>query len=106
MGRAKSKDLHGSAPDQASTVLLIIDMFNELNFPEGKDLLQFALPVAANIAQLKSTLKKQNIPVIYANDNFARWRSDRQQIIDRCLRPACLGKALAEALLPDGDDYF
>ena len=33
---AKNDDLHGNAPDKAATVLLLIDVINDLEF-EGND---------------------------------------------------------------------
>ena len=30
-----SKDLHGSAPDKSGAALLLIDVINDFDFPEG-----------------------------------------------------------------------
>lgn len=56
--------------------LLLIDMMNDLDFPAGDELLTSAIPVAHQIALLKLQARDQNVPVIYVNDNFGRWRSD------------------------------
>jgi nicotinamidase-related amidase len=48
-----SHDLHGSAPDKSETVLLLIDVINDFDFPEGEQLLRLALPVGHKIAELK-----------------------------------------------------
>lgn len=32
---AKNEDLHGSAPDKSDVALLLIDVINDLDFPEG-----------------------------------------------------------------------
>jgi len=37
---AKNDDLHGSAPDKSETVLLIVDVINDLDFPEANQLLR------------------------------------------------------------------
>ncbi len=63
-------DLHGSAPDKADTALLLIDVINDLDFPEGKQLLHFALPMAERIAAVKRHARAQRIPTVYVNDNF------------------------------------
>jgi hypothetical protein len=39
-------DLHGNAPKQAPVALLLIDVINNLAFPDGKALLKQALPSA------------------------------------------------------------
>jgi nicotinamidase-related amidase len=44
--------------------------------------------------------------VVYANDNFGRWRSDLSAVIERCQEPGCKGGPLVESLRPDKDDYF
>ena len=41
-----NQDLHGNAPDKAEVALLLIDVINDLEFPEGDQLLRHALPMA------------------------------------------------------------
>jgi nicotinamidase-related amidase len=102
----KNQDLHGSAPDKSDIALLIIDMINDLDFPEGKQLLAHALPAARQIAALKQRAKAAGVPVIYVNDNFGRWRSDFRAQVEHCLHDGVAGQPLAELLRPDEDDYF
>jgi nicotinamidase-related amidase len=103
---AKNPDLHGSVPDQSPVALLLIDVINELAFPEGDQLLEAALPAARRIAKLKRRARKLGIPAIYVNDNFGRWRSDFQGVVKRCLSPRSRGHELAKLLHPRRDDYF
>src|SRR4029453_17310074 len=70
----KNEDLHGNAPNQSHVALLLIDVINDLEFPEGDQLLRHALPMARQIAALKRRAKQAGVPVIYVNDNFGRWR--------------------------------
>ncbi len=83
---SKNEDLHGNAPDKADVALLLIDVINDLNFPEGEELLRYALPMARQIAALKKRAKGQGVAVIYVNDNFGRWRSDFNAQVEHCLR--------------------
>jgi nicotinamidase-related amidase len=99
-------DLHGSAPDQHAVALLLVDVINPLDFPEAHDFLRYALPAAEKIAALKQRAIKAGVPVIYANDNFGRWRSDLAAVVQRCLRPDCAGRPLCQALRPGAQDYF
>jgi len=101
-----SHDLHGSAPDKSETALLLIDVINDFDFPEGEQLLQLALPVGKNIAALKQRTKAGGIPTIYVNDNFGRWRSDFKKIVAHCRDENARGKQFVELLLPDEEDYF
>ena len=105
MPRARH-DLHGSAPDKSETALLLIDVINDFDFPEGEQLLQLALPVGKNIAALKQRTKAAGIPTIYVNDNFGRWRSDFKKIVAHCRDENARGKQFVELLLPDEEDYF
>ena len=43
---AKNEDLHGSAPDKCETALLLIDVINDLDFPEGEQMLPDARVMA------------------------------------------------------------
>ena len=103
---AKNQNLHGNAPDSCETALLLIDVINDLEFPTGKQLVKPALRAAHHIAALKQSARKLGMPVIYANANFGRWRSDFSEVVDHCLRDDVLGRPVVELLVPDRDDYF
>ncbi len=103
---AKNDDLHGNVPDKADVALVLIDVINDLEFEEGEAMLEHALPMAQNIATLKQRARKQGIPAIYVNDNFGRWQSDFNKLVDHCLEDGITGKPLVEILRPDEDDYF
>ncbi|WP_413568393.1 cysteine hydrolase family protein [Bdellovibrio sp. HCB117] len=89
-----------------STALLIIDMLNTFDFPEGKDLARYTWPVAQKVKALKQKLKKKKVPVIYLNDNFGQWRSDSKEVYLNCAHDASLGSEIAKILKPEDDDYF
>ena len=101
----KNLDLHGQVPDQSSTALLIIDVINDLEFAGGEALLQHAVPMAKHIATLKRQVKRVRIPVIYANDNFGRWRSDFHRLVRHVRDNDCRGRPLVDLLVPEEDDY-
>lgn len=100
------KDLHGNAPDKCSVALLIVDMINDFEFPGSDALLRNTLPAVPAIAQLKKQARKSKVPVIYANDNFGKWRSDFRQQVQHCLKSEAAGKPIVALLKPDPDDYF
>ena len=102
----RSHDLHGQVPDTANVALLLIDVINGMEFPEGPMLMEHALPAAQRIAQLKRRCKRAQIPVIYANDNFGRWRSNFGELIAHYLEDSAPGRPIIELLRPDEDDYF
>ena len=98
--------LHGNAPDACEVALLLIDVINDMDFPEGDQLLAHALPMAERLAALKENARRANVPVIYANDNFGRWRSDFRVQVEYCTRPESRGRPVAEKLRPGETDYF
>src|SRR6185295_17742254 len=101
-----SHDLHGSAPDKSETALLLIDVINDFDFPEGEQLLRLALPVGHKIGELKKRASEAGIASIYVNDNFGRWQSDFKKIVAHCKGENSKGREFVELLLPDQDDYF
>jgi nicotinamidase-related amidase len=103
---AKNDDLHGNAPDKAERALLLIDVINDLEFPEGDQLLQYALPMAKRLASLKRRIKDAGLPVVYVNDNFGRWRSNFNAQVQHCLNDGVRGRPITELLRPEEDDYF
>lgn len=90
-------------PGQA---LILIDVINDFDFPRAEQLLRYALPASRKIATLKGRAKRSRVPVIYANDNFGRWRSDFRQQIEHCIAEDRPGRTIVELLKPDEDDYF
>lgn len=101
-----SASLHGNAPDKHPVALLLVDVINPLDFPEADRLLRTALPAAKRLAELKRRAHAAKVPVVYANDNFGRWRSDLNAVVERCEEPDCQGRPMAELLKPHEMDYF
>ena len=62
MPAAKNFDLHGNVPEKSDTALIVIDVFNDLSFKDGKKMLPSALRMAKSILRLKSNLAKKGIP--------------------------------------------
>ena len=103
---SENSDLHGNAPDTNEAALLLVDVINDFEFPGGDKLLENALPVAARIAALKGRARAEDIPVVYVNDNFGRWRSSFHDVLVHSLEPGVRGRPFVEQLKPDADDYF
>ena len=103
---AKNPDLHGNVPDSSPVALLLIDVINDLEFDSGARLLAPGVKAARRIAALKAKARKRGIPVIYANDNFGRWRSDFREAVRHCLEDGVRGEPIAELLKPEAEDYF
>lgn len=85
------------------TALLIMDMINCFDFPGGETLEPRARTIVPVIEGLIGQCDALDYPVIYVNDNFGEWHSDRSALIDHALeRP----NPIAERLRPRDKDYF
>jgi nicotinamidase-related amidase len=103
---AHNEDLHGNAPDTSAAALILIDVINDMEFEGGDSLMAHSMAAAERMAELKAKAKAAGIPVIYANDNFGRWRSDFREVVEHSLSDGVRGQPVVEILKPDDDDYF
>jgi nicotinamidase-related amidase len=103
---AKNPDLHGNVPENSPVALLLIDVINDMAFEGADPLVRQAVPMARRIAALKRRARAANIPTVYVNDNFGRWRSDFRKLVDHVLNDGVPGEEVARILTPADDDYF
>ena len=100
-----SSDLHGNVPDHSGIVLLIVDVINDLEFPDNEQLVRHSAKLADSILRLKKRCNSLGIPAIYVNDNRGRWRSDLQEVLRVAGRPNAPGREMVEKLTPVPEDY-
>ncbi len=93
-------------PARGGTALLIIDMINDLDFPGGANMLSGAQSAAEAILELSDQAREAGVPVVYVNDNYGQWHSERSLIVDHCAREGTLGAGIVKLLKPKEDDYF
>jgi nicotinamidase-related amidase len=101
----RNEDLHGNVPESCAVALVLIDVLNDLDFPDNAELLRTAPALARNIAALKKRCKDLRIPVIYVNDNRDRWRSDISAVLAHCTAPDSPGRKMVKKLIPEASDY-
>ncbi|TWT56486.1 cysteine hydrolase family protein [Allorhodopirellula solitaria] len=102
----KTKGLGASAAATGATALLLVDVINDLEFDDGEELLKLGVPAAINLRNLKQRFRSHDLPVIYANDNFGKWKSDFRAQFEHCVGDDTRGKPIAELLAPEPADYF
>lgn len=90
----------------AGTALLIIDMINDLAFPDSEVLVAQAEPMALRLAAFKRRAVAAGVPAIYVNDNFGQWRSDFRQTFAHCTARTSPGRRVSQRLRPGARDYF
>ena len=88
------------------SALLIIDMINDLEFPGGAALFPQARMASQPIRALSEAARRSGVPIVYVNDNYGQWHSERSLIVEHCARDGARGRELVELLKPDDDDYF
>ena len=96
------------AEDRAAgaTALVILDMLSDWEFPDADQLLRNADALAPRIAALKTRCVSAGVPVIYANDNRGRWRSDFRDVFAAASQASSKGAPIARLLAPQATDYF
>jgi hypothetical protein len=86
--------------------VLIIVVINNFAFPGSDQLLEQLPPVIRAIDAPRHRADFLQRPVIHVNDNFGRWRSNFDQVIDYCRRNGARGATIAEQLSPRDSDCF
>ena len=105
-GPPKNSDLHGNVPDKSPVVVVVIDVINDLEFDGAESLEGPALAMAKALQPLLARARDAGVPVVYANDNFGRWRSDFHAQVEHCLHDDVRGREIVQMLHPGDDDYF
>ena len=96
----------GTENPLADSAVLIIDVINDFAFPGSDQLLEQMPPVVEAIDALRRRADALQRPVIHVNDNFGRWRSNFDQVIEYCSRRGAPGATIAGRLAPRESDYF
>lgn len=88
------------------TALLLIDVINGLNF-QGSDQLEAAvLRIADTVVALRDAADVAHVPVVYVNDNYGQWHSERTRLIKQIENSAPERTGLIQRFLPHDTDYF
>eukprot|EP01113_Clastostelium_recurvatum_P011041 TRINITY_DN15564_c0_g1_i1.p1 TRINITY_DN15564_c0_g1~~TRINITY_DN15564_c0_g1_i1.p1 ORF type:complete len:262 (+),score=53.73 TRINITY_DN15564_c0_g1_i1:22-786(+) len=91
---------------ESHIALLIVDVINDLNFPDNEYIVKQSAVIAGKIEALSDECRRRKIPIIYCNDNWGKWQSSREEIVKHCLSEESQGKEMSKRLLPKDDDYF
>lgn len=91
-------------PSPVPVALLLIDVLTTFQFPDGDAIRRGAIGIRDALVRLKARAREVSIPVLYVNDNFGDWRSEKEVLMGRCLESK--GADFVRPLLPDSEDYF
>ena len=79
-------------------------MISDWDFPDAAPLLAAAAEMLPRLAGLRARCHAAGVPVIYANDNQGRWRSQFSEQMATACRAGGLAEAIARTLAPSADD--
>ncbi len=84
--------------------LIVVDMINTYGHPDGERCAQRAREVMPAMREaIERAREDDDTSLLYVNDNYGLWTSDRQQLIEWVLDEAP-DRELIEPILPEADD--
>jgi nicotinamidase-related amidase len=86
--------------------LVLVDVINPMDFHGAAALAAPALAAAQAMRRLRDQADALGLPVVYVNDNYGHWGSEKAAIVAACAEASAAGQALVQALAPRAGDYF
>jgi nicotinamidase-related amidase len=84
--------------------LLLVDVLNDFEHEDGERLLASFRARQEGMIRALGRARGDDVPVVYANDNYGVWDGDRRRLVRQALDGR--GGDLLEALAPGEDDAF
>jgi len=103
-GSEDAVTMKGDAPGGVG--LLLIDVINPMDFEGAESLGPKALQAGEAIARLRNEADRLGVPVIYVNDNYGYWSSEREKLVEMTAKASEAARRLVERLRPRTDDFF
>lgn len=95
-------EITGPAP--GATALLIIDMINDMDFAGASGMRDAVDSAVTATLKLREVADRRGVPVVYVNDNYGQWHSERSRLIEYC--ETSEGGELVQRIAPRDDDFF
>jgi nicotinamidase-related amidase len=86
------------------TALIVVDMVQTYDFEDAERLVEHVEQIVEPLTTLIERAKREADHVIYVNDNFGDWHSERQRLVGEAL--AGEHAKLVETVKPDDDATF
>lgn len=84
-----------------NTALLIVDMLNRFDFSGADRLIPRAEKAARAVLTLRAAADAAGAPVIYVNDNFGQWHSEKSALVEHVA-----DRLIVQEIAPRPEDYF
>ena len=85
------------------TALIVVDMINSYDHPDGEKLAESVEKALPKMAELIKRAEDEDVQVIYVNDNFGAWNSNRDELVEQAMKQS---KELIEPIAPKQDTAF
>lgn len=86
------------------TALVVVDMVNAYDHPDADRLVESVEDTLPRMVELVRRAREEGVPVVYVNDNFGSWRSNRDDLVASVLDGP--HARLVEPIRPDDDALF
>jgi nicotinamidase-related amidase len=86
--------------------VLIVDMINDFQHENGRQLFDQVMPIAGRVKKFKERANAAGVPVIYVNDNFRHWHGTFESTIEHVEKNSDEGRQIVEMLRPEKQDYY
>lgn len=93
-------------PPRQVPALLIIDMISLFDFRHAERMAVPAVEAAQRIQRLRRYFHRKDWPVVFVNDNFARWQADFRELVAMALAVGGPAREIATLLRPGPQDHF
>jgi nicotinamidase-related amidase len=93
-------------PAPGGVGLLIIDMINSMTFVGAEKIKPDAHATVDVILKVRQEADRLKTPVIYVNDNYGHWHSDKSRMVAAFSVDDCPGQEIVKRMAPREDDYF
>ena len=87
----------------SKTALLVVDMINSYDHPDGEKLAESVKETLPKMAELIKRAEDEDVQVIYVNDNFGAWNSNRDELVEEAMKQS---KDLIEPVRPKPETGF
>jgi nicotinamidase-related amidase len=69
----------------SSSALIVVDVLNPYEHEDAEALARNMREVVEPIAALLARAREDNVPIVYANDNYGHWNSSSGELLDTAL---------------------
>ena len=91
--------------ESTASALLVLDVFSTFEFSGGEALFEQARRPVERLHLLRQRFHEADRPVVFVNDNFARWQDGFDELLAYVAASGWRGKAMVAALRPESHDF-